>query len=147
MVDHDLVSRSGCHRMLMRVSDMSVLRDDEEHTCPIQMEDFDEAHLEFLDKGICFVEGSPQLCVATLPCGHRFCPAAIVYHMCISGMQCPVCRAGSKALLQMACVPRHLGSIFFDRVQLLQNKVHCQFCDFYFSAYLRVQFRSTPGIV
>lgn len=92
MADHNLVSRSGCHRMLMRVSDMGVLGADEERMCPIQMEDFDRACLDFLEPGTCFVEERPELCVGTLPCGHRFCPAAIVYHMCISGMQCPVCR-------------------------------------------------------
>lgn len=115
MVDHDLVSRTGCYRMLMRVSATDVLGPDEESICPIQMEDFDKARLEFMDPSgdhSCFVQGRPELCVGTLPCGHRFCPSAVVYHMCISGMQCPVCRAGTKEPLRISCVPAHLRGIF-----------------------------------
>lgn len=95
-----LVSRSGTQTMSMVLGTTAklLLRDDEERTCPIQMEEFDSPTVassleDFLPPGSCFVEGCPQLCVGMLlPCGHKFSPLAIVYHMCISGMQCPVCR-------------------------------------------------------
>lgn len=108
-VHHDLVSRSGCHRMVMLLSDTGVLGKEEDRICPIQMEEFEKACLDFMppDK-TCFLEGRPDLCVGTLQCGHRFCPSAIVYHMCISGMQCPVCRAGTKA----SNPPFHFFSFF-----------------------------------
>lgn len=71
----------------------------EDRMCPIEMEEFDSTQvvagscMEFVPAGTCFVEGRPDLCVATLKeCGHRFRPMAIVYHMCLTGMQCPVCR-------------------------------------------------------
>lgn len=101
--------------MTLRVSGMEILGPDaSERMCPIEMEDFDKACLDFVPAGTCFVDGCPELCVGTLQeCGHRFSPMAIVYHMCMSGMQCPVCRFGCKdALLQYSCVPKHLQRIF-----------------------------------
>jgi hypothetical protein len=76
------------------------------------MEEFDKACLDFLPEGSCFVEGNPELCVGILPCGHKFSPMAVVYHMCISGMQCPVCRSGDKEVLRDSCIPMHLRKPF-----------------------------------
>lgn len=99
--------------LLSTMTDLvSTVDDEESRSCPIQMEEFDKAGLDFLPPGTCFVDGRPDLCVGSLPCGHRFSPMAIVYHMCISGMQCPVCRSGSKALLRYASVPQHLRRVF-----------------------------------
>ena len=40
----------------------------------------------------CFVEDVPEYCVWRLPCGHHFHPVAVLCHMVVNGMNCPVCR-------------------------------------------------------
>lgn len=97
-VEHPLFSRCNGYVTSMCVSGTEVIGPDEDRTCPIEVEDFDKvattaASMDFVPTGTCFVEGHPELCVGTLKeCGHRFSPIAILYHMCLSGMQCPVCR-------------------------------------------------------
>ena len=87
----------------MCVSGTDVLGPEEDRICPIELEEFEKlavtssdgggCMIDFVPPGTCFVPGHPELCVGTLKeCGHRFSPMAIVYHMCLSGMQCPVCR-------------------------------------------------------
>ena len=61
-------------------------------SCPIAMEDFDQVQVEYLPEGASFVQGSPEYCVGRLPCGHHFHPIAVLCHMVINGMKCPVCR-------------------------------------------------------
>jgi len=89
----------------MCLSGTDVLGPEEDRICPIELEEFEKLAsssageervcciLDFVPPGTCFVPEHPELCVGTLrECGHRFSPMAIVYHMCLSGMQCPVCR-------------------------------------------------------
>ena len=78
--------------LTMKVDTMDVLKPGDYRCCPIAMEDFDEAYVENLHQGACFVQGKPQFCVATLQCGHRFHALSILYHMVVNGMSCPVCR-------------------------------------------------------
>ena len=77
-------------------------------TCPIALEEFDKVDVdEFLppsqkvqnkdkncnsDSTQCFVQGKPEYCVGWLPCGHHFHPVAVLCHMMVNGMRCPVCR-------------------------------------------------------
>jgi hypothetical protein len=106
MVEYPLISRNSninsggtFYITSMQITGTDVLGPEkEDRICPIEMEEFDKAGSffyseDFVPDGTCFVQGRPDLCVATLKeCGHRFTPMAIVYHMCLSGMQCPVCR-------------------------------------------------------
>ncbi len=64
-------------------------------TCPIAMEDFDKAIVDFLPADSAFVQGQPELCICTLPCRHSFHALSILCHMALSGMRCPVCRCVS----------------------------------------------------
>lgn len=99
----------------MTLSTMPTEKDDDCcRTCPICVEDFDKAQLEFLPPNTSFVEDRPELCVATLEeCGHSFFPLAILFHMLVSGMQCPMCRAGSKDnMLKDECIPAHVANKF-----------------------------------
>jgi hypothetical protein len=104
------------------LSGMDSLRPEEQRTCPIVLEEFDkvgdvflcavrppvsvlagginphvddvfqQATVDFLPEGSCFVEGKPELCIGTLPCGHRFHALALVCHMAFCSMTCPICR-------------------------------------------------------
>jgi hypothetical protein len=64
------------------------------------MEDFDKVHgIQYLSGGeddeegtTCFVQGRPEYCVGRLPCGHHFHPVAVLCHMVVNGMSCPMCR-------------------------------------------------------
>ncbi len=78
--------------LVMKVGTMDVLSPGDYTSCPIAMDEFNKASVENLHEGACFVEGKPEFCVATLPCGHRFHALSILYHMVINGMKCPVCR-------------------------------------------------------
>lgn len=59
--------------------------------CPITMESFDKADVEFLP-GARMIPEIPELCVGILPCGHCFGVVPLTYHMLRTGMQCPCCR-------------------------------------------------------
>jgi hypothetical protein len=79
--------------MLVCLSGMDSLDEEDRHMpCPIAMEEFDKACVDFLPDDASFIEGMPELCICTLPCKHRFHALSILCHMAISGMRCPVCR-------------------------------------------------------
>jgi hypothetical protein len=78
--------------IILKVSSMGILGPDDSNTCPISMEVFDKARVEFLPEDTCLFEGRPELCVGMLPCGHMFHSISIIFHMALSGMRCPVCR-------------------------------------------------------
>jgi hypothetical protein len=85
----------------------------DQEECPICMETFAKASLDFCPEGTSFVQDRPSLCVAKLECGHSFNPLAICFHMYVSGMQCPICRSGdSSSLLKLSCIPQHLRILF-----------------------------------
>jgi hypothetical protein len=64
-----------------------------DRTCPIAMEEFDKVDVpEYLPPGSCFVRDTPEYCVGKLPCGHLFHPVALICHMVVNGMTCPICR-------------------------------------------------------
>lgn len=70
--------------------------------------------LDFLPEGSDYYNSRPE-CKTTgkLACGHRFCALGILYHMYALGMQCPICRRGSKGyFLNIGCVPEHLQTAF-----------------------------------
>lgn len=93
--------------------------------CPICSEEFSTASLEFLPEGTSFVQGMPQLDTATLmDCGHKFYPLAIAFHMFVSGMNCPVCRAGrdKSCLLDISCIPSHVREEFCKKSSTMVAK-------------------------
>jgi hypothetical protein len=63
-----------------------------EDECPIAMQPFDKARVDFLPEDAAFVKGRPDLCIAVLPCKHKFHSLSILSHMALSCMRCPVCR-------------------------------------------------------
>ena len=81
---------SDCTQVCMDLCCMDALGQHEDRTCPIAMDDFDKARVDFLPEDACFIEGRPEFCVATLPCGHRFHSLSILCHVVLSCMRCPV---------------------------------------------------------
>lgn len=86
--------------MVLKLHGMAYLKqkhDDQEGccSCPIAMEAFDKARVDFLPEDACFIKDRPELCIAELPCGHIFHALSILCHMAISGMRCPICRCVS----------------------------------------------------
>lgn len=78
--------------MTVTISSMNDLPESCNKVCPIAMEDFDKARIDFLPEDACFLENRPDMCVATLPCGHRFNALSVMCHMVLTSMRCPVCR-------------------------------------------------------
>ncbi len=89
-----------------RVTTLAGLAPGEYTSCPIAMEEFDKVQVSELlplASGMgscssccnCFVLDRPEYCVGRLPCGHHFHPVAVLCHMVVNGMKCPVCRWGS----------------------------------------------------
>lgn len=126
--------------MCVELSSMKTLGEHENMTCSIAMDDFDKAKVDFLPEDACFVEHRPELCVATLPCGHRFHALSLLCNMVISGMRCPVCRcvhiamnslflspqthdpfnicrSGTRSLPAMDSIPLHLKPAILDVVR------------------------------
>jgi len=60
--------------------------------CPIAMEAFDKATVDFLPDDACFIEGRADLCIALLPCGHHFHALSLLCNMALASMRCPICR-------------------------------------------------------
>lgn len=79
----------------------------DERDCPITMERFDKSDVDFLP-GARVIPSRPSLCVAVLPCGHKFGAVPLIYHMLRSGMRCPCCRAGCGSLLDPGSIPSHI---------------------------------------
>lgn len=77
---------------VLAVGTMASVPQGEYTCCPIAMEEFDKASVDYFPEDVCFVEGKPEYCVGRLPCGHRFHALSILYHLVVNGMTCPVCR-------------------------------------------------------
>jgi hypothetical protein len=61
--------------------------------CPILHERFEDVELD-IAKGKSFLSKNPDICVATLECGHRFSLLGIMYQFVLISMKCPLCRDG-----------------------------------------------------
>jgi hypothetical protein len=72
--------------------------------CPISHERFQDVELE-IAKGKSFLPRNPDVCMATLECGHRFSLLAIMYQFVLVDMRCPLCRAGPSARARLAHIP------------------------------------------
>jgi hypothetical protein len=73
-------------------------------TCPIWQERFQDVELE-IAKGKPFLKKHPEICVATLPCGHRFSALGIMYHFVLLDMRCPLCRDGVNKRARVGSIP------------------------------------------
>jgi hypothetical protein len=73
-------------------------------TCPIWQERFKDVELE-IAKGKPFLKKQPEICVATLQCGHRFSALGIMYHFVLLDMRCPLCRDGVKKRARVSSIP------------------------------------------
>jgi hypothetical protein len=60
--------------------------------CPIALQAFDKATVDFLPEDSSFIEGRPDLCIASLPCGHHFHALSLLCNMALASMRCPICR-------------------------------------------------------
>lgn len=103
---------------LLRASDVAATCSAE---CPITMERFKDSEVDFLP-GARVVRSKPELCVARLPCGHCAGAVPLMYHMLVSGMSCPLCRAGPGSKMSAACVPPHIRSEMVSRAQLISAR-------------------------
>jgi hypothetical protein len=73
-------------------------------TCPIWQERFQDVDLD-IAKGQPFLKKQPELCVATLSCGHRFSALGIMYHFVLLDMRCPLCRDGVNKRARVRSIP------------------------------------------
>jgi hypothetical protein len=79
----------------------------DEGVCPITMEKYEVADVDFLP-GARIDPNHPEACAGMLPCGHVFGAVAILHHMASTTMQCPMCRAGPDCKLDARSIPDHL---------------------------------------
>lgn len=82
--------------------------------CPITLERFGSSDVDFLPRAR-MVPRSPELCAARLPCGHVFGAVPVFYNMLVSGIKCPMCRAGPGCSMQVGCVPPHIRSSMWSK--------------------------------
>jgi hypothetical protein len=80
-----------------------------ERICPIMMDSFDACVLSH-NPETNFILPRADLCVATLPCGHRFGIMTILIHFALTDLRCPMCRQGVSQKLDIGCLPLHLRS-------------------------------------
>ena len=85
-------SSQGHLPMVLTLHKIDSIPEGSNRMCPIAMDDFDKARVDFLPEDASFIEGQPEFCVGFLPCGHSFNALSILCHMTLSGMRCPVCR-------------------------------------------------------
>ena len=88
-----LLSKDRSKSLALRITGVDALPADDDGVCSITLERIDQSTLDFAPEGTTFFEGEPSLCVATLPCRHRFHAVAVLFHMAVSSMNCPLCRS------------------------------------------------------
>jgi hypothetical protein len=88
-----LLSKDGCKSIELTLTGVDSLAADDDGICPITLERIDQSTLDFAPEGTSFFEAEPSLCVAVLPCRHRFHAIAVLFHMAVSSMNCPLCRS------------------------------------------------------
>jgi hypothetical protein len=97
--------------MDLQLEQMSDLSDDVETICPILQDRFDECVLDCASD-LMINPKNPALCIAKLPCGHRFSALGVLYSMAISSLRCPCCRFGFDKKINLTCLPKHLRETF-----------------------------------
>jgi hypothetical protein len=83
--------------------------------CPLTFSPVSEDVLDFLP-GLTFLENSPHVKQATLPCGHVFGALSILYHFARRNMLCPCCRRGVSSPINPKHIPKHLRAGIVSRV-------------------------------
>jgi hypothetical protein len=110
--------------MDIQLEKMSDLPPDIDTTCPILQAAFDECVLDCApDQTI--KPDCPALCIAKLPCGHRFSAMGLLYSMAISSMRCPCCRFGFDKKIQLTSVPKHVRDIF--KTEITKSRLNVSF--------------------
>jgi hypothetical protein len=92
----------------------------DEDVCPILQEPFQEVELDVLP-GKSFVRNRPNLCVATLECGHQFSILGIMYQFAIVNMRCPLCRDGTSARAHIQHIPYAFRKCMGTKRKLVDN--------------------------
>jgi hypothetical protein len=59
---------------------------------------------------------------ARLPCSHVFFAPALALHFLASNMRCPVCRAGSSEIMDIAAVPEIIRNLYASKLQGLHRR-------------------------
>jgi hypothetical protein len=72
--------------------------------CPIWYEKFENVELE-IAKGRSFLNKFPDVCIATLSCGHRFSLLGIMYQFVLLDTRCPLCRDGVHKKTNVKYIP------------------------------------------
>jgi hypothetical protein len=83
--------------------------------CPLTVSLVSEDELDFVP-GATFLEASPLLKQATLPCGHAFGALSLLYHFARRNMLCPCCRRGPSSPIDAKYIPKHLRPAIVARV-------------------------------
>lgn len=86
-----------------------------ETECPITLEPFNRADVDFLP-GARLVPEEKDLVAAKLPCNHVMGAIPLVYHMMTTNIRCPICRSGSGKKISLTCVPKHIRKMLKSRV-------------------------------
>lgn len=118
----DMVSMGRCDVIKVQLLRMQDLRSGEDRECPIGMADFDKCTIDTLDDITHFFPGSPELCIALLPCGHKFSLLPLMYHSALGSMRCPICRAGVDKPMRPSCIPQPLRAKVVDRIQKISEQ-------------------------
>lgn len=85
------------------------------------MDPHDRSEVDFLP-GVSFIKNRKELCAAKLPCGHLVSIMPLVYHMIVTGMTCPMCRAGTGGKLAPKCLPVHIRGIMKQKAAELTRE-------------------------
>ena len=99
MTGNQTMYRFGEVAVKLDVADVS-----DTDTCAIWHERFQDVELE-IAKGEPFLKQQSDMCVATLPCGHRFSALGIMYHFVLLDMRCPLCRDGINKRAKLNSIP------------------------------------------
>lgn len=91
--------------------------------CPITMDPYDQSGVDFLP-GFFFIKNREELCAAKLPCGHHVSIIPLVYHMLVTSMTCPMCRAGPGGKLATKCLPAHIRAPMKKRAAAIALEAH-----------------------
>ena len=83
----DLVTIHKNSVITVRLLSIADLPPGTDNICPISMEPFNIVTPDCFSQTTVFDPSHPDLCVAMLPCGHKFSALSLLYHMSVSDMR------------------------------------------------------------
>ena len=108
--------------------------------CPIWQERFQDVDLD-IAKGKSFLKKQPEICVATLPCGHRFSALGIMYHFVLLDMRCPLCRDGVHKRARISSIPHAFRGCMRSKLRSMKEEERVERDNSDFETALQMQQR------